>query len=72
MPQQDAADIVAICQWFKMSVSDDPVRELWLLPKQLEQRLKREAAKKFPGDEERQDRYVYGTMNKLKKEGKIG
>ena len=41
------------------------------MPKQLEDRLKREAAKKFPGDKERQDRYVYGTLNKLKSEGKI-
>jgi hypothetical protein len=41
------------------------------VPAELERRLKREAEKKFPGDKERQDRYVYGTMNRLKKEGKI-
>lgn len=37
------------------------------MPKKIESRLKREAAKKFPGDQERQDRYVYGTLNKLEK-----
>lgn len=41
------------------------------MPAELEKRLKREAAKKFPGDSERQDRYVYGTLNRLKSEGKI-
>lgn len=35
------------------------------MPKKLERKLKREARKKFPGDKERQDAYVYGTMNKL-------
>lgn len=36
------------------------------MPKQVEERLRREALEKFPGDQERQDRYVYGTMhNKL-------
>ena len=41
------------------------------LPKALEDRLKREAAKKFPGDKDRQNRYVYGTLDRLKREGKI-
>lgn len=36
------------------------------MPKELERRLKAEAGKKFPGDQERQDRYVYGTLTKLK------
>lgn len=34
------------------------------MPKALEQKLKREASKKFPGDEERRDAYVYGTLRK--------
>jgi hypothetical protein len=34
------------------------------MPKALEQKLKREAEKKFPKDEERQDAYVYGTLRK--------
>lgn len=40
------------------------------MPKAVEDELKLEARKKFPKDKERQDRYVYGTMNKLKKKGK--
>ena len=34
------------------------------MPKALEQKLKREAKKKFPKDKERQDAYVYGTLRK--------
>lgn len=34
------------------------------MPKALENKLQREAAQKFPGDKERQDAYVYGTMRK--------
>jgi len=34
------------------------------MPKALEQKLKQEAKKKFPKDEERQDAYVYGTLRK--------
>lgn len=34
------------------------------MPKELEEKLKREARKKFPGDKERQDAYVYGTLRK--------
>jgi hypothetical protein len=34
------------------------------MPKKMEKELKAEARKKFPGDKERQDRYVYGTMRK--------
>lgn len=41
------------------------------MPAELEARLKTEAEKKFPGDKDRQDRYVYGTLRRLKKEGKI-
>jgi len=32
------------------------------MPKALERKLKATARKKFPGNKERQDRYVYGTM----------
>lgn len=40
------------------------------MPKRLEEALKREARKRgYSG--ERFDRYVYGTIAKLKKEGKI-
>ena len=38
------------------------------MPKELEEKLKREALEKFPGDKERQDAYVYGTLNKFKQE----
>ena len=34
------------------------------MPKKMEEKLKKEAGKKFPRDEERQDAYVYGTMRK--------
>jgi len=34
------------------------------MPVKMERELKREASKKFPGDKERQDKYVYGTMRK--------
>jgi hypothetical protein len=30
----------------------------------LENKLKAEARKKFPGDQERQDAYIYGTMRR--------
>lgn len=32
----------------------------------LKESLKARAAKKFPGNEERQNRYVWGTINKVK------
>ena len=32
------------------------------MPKKLEQELKKEAAKKFPKNKERQNAYVYGTL----------
>lgn len=35
------------------------------MPKKLERKLKKEAREKFPGDEEKQKQYVYGTMSKL-------
>lgn len=42
------------------------------MPKELERRLKAEAAKKFPKDKEHQDRYVYSTLQKLKKNQELG
>lgn len=32
------------------------------MPKEMERKLKAEARKKFPGNEERQDKYVYGGL----------
>jgi len=37
------------------------------MPKELHDKLKREAARKFPKDKERQARYVYGTLHKIEK-----
>ena len=34
------------------------------VPKKLERELKATAKKEFPGDEERQDAYTYGTLRK--------
>jgi hypothetical protein len=34
------------------------------MPVDLEAKLRREARRKFPGDREKQDAYVYGTMRK--------
>lgn len=36
-----------------------------VMPKKLERRLRRKARELYPGDEEAQDRYVYGTMNNM-------
>ena len=35
-----------------------------ILPEALERKLKAKARKKFPGNKERQDAYVYGTLRK--------
>lgn len=35
-------------------------------------KLKARAAQKFPGDEKRQKRYIWGTINKIKGEHKHG
>ena len=35
-----------------------------IMPEELERTLREEAEKKFPGDKERQDRYVYGALRK--------
>ena len=32
------------------------------MPEELERKLRAEAEQKFPGDRERQDRYVYGAL----------
>jgi len=44
------------------------------MPKELEKKLKAEAKKKFPGNKERQDKYIYGTLRKTgwKPKNKIG
>ena len=34
------------------------------MPKEMERELKATARKKFPGNEKRQDKYVYGTLRK--------
>lgn len=34
------------------------------MPKKLEEKLKKKAQKMFPGDKERQNAYVYGTLRK--------
>lgn len=34
------------------------------MPVALEQKLRAKARKKWPGDKEQQDRYVYGTLRK--------
>lgn len=34
------------------------------MPAAMEKALKAEARKKFPGDKEKQDKYVYGAMRK--------
>lgn len=40
------------------------------MPIKLEKELKQEARKKFPKDKKKQDSYVYGTLNKIKKKTK--
>lgn len=42
------------------------------MPKELEEKLKKEAAEKFPGDKERQDKYVYGTLANIEKKQEHG
>lgn len=37
------------------------------MPKELEEKLKKEAAEKFPGDKERQNAYIYGTLANIEK-----
>lgn len=40
------------------------------MPVELERKLEKEAKKRFPRDKRRQDRYVYGTLNKRAKKKK--
>lgn len=40
------------------------------MPVALERQLKKTAKKKFPKDKERQNAYVYGTINKVEKKKK--
>lgn len=37
------------------------------MPRKLEEKLKREAKEKFPGDKQKQDAYVYGTLRAVKR-----
>lgn len=40
------------------------------MPRELEKQLEKEAKKKFPGDKEKQDHYIYGALqNWEKKQG---
>lgn len=34
------------------------------MPEQVEQKLREEAKKKFPGNKERQNAYIYGSLRK--------
>jgi hypothetical protein len=40
-------------------------KDVLIMPTKVEARLREEAEKKFPGNRERQDAYIYGTMRKL-------
>lgn len=40
------------------------------MPVKVEKELKKTAKKKFPKDKERQNKYVYGTLNKIKEKSK--
>lgn len=42
------------------------------MPVKLERELKKKASKKFPKNKERQNAYVYGTLNKIEKKKKRG
>lgn len=37
------------------------------MPKELEKQLEKEAKKKFPGDTERQNHYIYGALANYEK-----
>lgn len=34
------------------------------MPKAIEEKLRKEAQRKFPGDKKRQNAYIYGTLRK--------
>lgn len=40
------------------------------MPKQVEEKLKKEANKKFPKNKERQRAYIYSTLQKIKQNKK--
>lgn len=40
-------------------------RKVLNVPTKVEAKLREEAEKKFPGNKQRQDAYIYGTMRKL-------
>jgi len=35
------------------------------MPKQVEEKLRKEAQRKFPGDKKRQNAYIFGTLRKI-------
>lgn len=35
------------------------------MPRAVEERLRREAERKFPGNKERQNAYIFGTLRKM-------
>jgi hypothetical protein len=35
------------------------------VPRRIEEKLRREAEQKFPGDKEKQNAYIYGTLRKI-------
>mgnify|MGYP000102635357 FL=1 len=41
------------------------------MPKALKRDLKRRARKKFPGDKDTQNAYVYGTLNKIESKKRV-
>jgi hypothetical protein len=65
----------------RLGMGPSPVRRLFMkgrracyhrqVPEKLERKLRAEAERKFPGNKERQDEYVYATMTKLQEEGRI-
>ena len=40
-------------------------KDVVIMPTKIEATLRAEAEKKFPGDKNRQDAYIYGTMRRL-------
>lgn len=35
------------------------------MPKAVEEKLRKEAERKFPGDKQKQNAYIYGTLRKM-------
>lgn len=40
-------------------------KDVVIMPTKVEKKLREEAQKKFPGDPQRQDAYIYGTMRRM-------